>query len=76
MHILKLHLKLLSKEKVGSRYIRRYAAPRTPAQRLIDSTELNEAVKTHLTEKLTNTNPLNLKKFIDHHQQLVLSVLR
>jgi hypothetical protein len=69
-------LKLLSKEKVGSRYIRRYAAPRTPAQRLIDSSALNEAVKTHLTEKLTNVNPINLKKFIDHHQQLVLSVLR
>ena len=70
------NLKLLSKEKVGSRYIRRYAAPRTPAQRLIDSSALNEAVKTHLTEKLTNVNPINLKKFIDHHQQLVLSVLR
>lgn len=70
------NLKLLSKEKIGSRYVRRYAAPRTPAQRLIESTEINELLKTHLTEKLTNVNPINLKKFIDHHQHLVLSVLR
>jgi len=69
-------LKLLSKEKIGSRYVRHYGPPRTPAQRLIDSPALNEAVKNHLTEKLTNVNPVNLKKFIDHHQHLVLSALR
>lgn len=69
-------LKILSKEKVGSRYIRRYAPARTPAQRLIDSPHLNEAIKTHLTEKLTSTNPVSLKKYIDHHQRLILSSLR
>jgi len=69
-------LKLLSKEKIGSRYVRRYATPRTPAQRLIDSPEINEALKTHLTEKLTNISPVSQKKFIDYHQHLVLSNLR
>lgn len=68
--------KLRSKEKIGSRYIRHYEPPRTPAQRLIEAPEVNEALKTHLTEKLTNINPVNLKKYIDHHQRLVLSALR
>jgi hypothetical protein len=67
-------LKLRSKNKIGSRYSRRYLTPLTPAQRLIDSSEINEAIKTHLTEKMTNINPINMKKFIDHHQKLVLSV--
>lgn len=69
--------KLESKTKIGSRYVRRYEKePRTPAQRLIDSPSINEAVKTYLTEVLTNTDPIKLRKFIDHHQHIVLSKLR
>jgi hypothetical protein len=69
-------LKLKSKTKIGSRYLRRYESPRTPCQRLLDCPVLNEALKTHLTERKLNINPLHLKKFIDHHQRLVLSPLR
>ena len=69
--------KLESKTKEGSRYKRRYQkTPKTPAQRLIESEHTIEATKTHLIEKMTNINPIKLKKFIDHHQQLVLSQLR
>jgi len=69
--------KLLSKTKVGSRYIRRYEEkPRTPAQRLLEAPSTNEAIKTHLTEILINTNPIKLKRLIDHHQHIVLSDLR
>ena len=69
--------KLQSKTKIGSRYKRIYHnTPLSPAQRLIASDHVNEAIKTHLTEKMTNINPFALKKFIDHHQHLVLSSLR
>ena len=69
--------KLQSKTKIGSRYQRRYEKqPRSPAQRLIESDHINEAIKTHLTEQMTNINPIKLKKFIDHHQHKVLSALR
>jgi hypothetical protein len=69
--------KLESKTKQGSRYTRRYQKnPKSPAQRLIESEHTNEAIKTYLTEKITNINPIKLKKFIDHHQHLVLSKLR
>jgi hypothetical protein len=68
---------LLSKTKLGSRYLRRYEEkPKTPAQRLLEAPATNEAIKTHLTEILLNTNPLKLKGFIDHHQHVVLSALR
>jgi len=69
--------KLLSKTKVGSRYIRRYEGkPRTPAHRLLEAPSTNEAIKTHLTEILINANPIKLKRLIDHHQHIVLSALR
>jgi hypothetical protein len=69
--------KLESKTKEGSRYRRRYEkTPKTPAQRLIESEHINEAVKTHLTEKMTNINPIELKKFIYHHQDVVISQIR
>ena len=69
--------KLQSKAKRGSRYVRHYEKrPRSPAQRLIGSEHTNEAMKTHLTEQMTNINPIKLKTFIDHHQRQLLSVLR
>lgn len=70
------NLKLLSKTKIGSKYMRRYETPQTPVQRILNSPETNELIKTRLTEKLLNLNPLNLKKYIDYHQRLILSKLR
>ena len=69
--------KLESKTKIGSKYQRRYEKiPRSPAQRLIESEYTNQAAKTFLTEQMTNINPIKLKKFIDHQQHKVLSILR
>ena len=69
--------KLKSKAKTGSRYKRSYEKkPMSPAQRLIQSDQVDELTKTFLVEQMTNINPIALKKFIDHHQQIVLSKLR
>jgi hypothetical protein len=69
--------KLLIKEKIGSRYTRKYEKlPQTPYQRLMDSPHLLEHQKTHLTEVLCNLNPFSLKKLIDHNQQSILNRLR
>jgi hypothetical protein len=69
--------KLKSKTKVGSRYVRRYEKlPCTSAQRLLESPHVNEAMKTHLAEKLANTNPIKLKKSIDRRQDRILSHAR
>lgn len=69
--------KLLKKTKIGSRYIRTYEKiPQTPHQRLMDSPNLLEHQKNHLTEVFCNNNPFSLKKLIDHHQRIVLKPLR
>lgn len=69
--------KLESKTKIGSRYQRRYQkTPQSPAQRLIESEHIDQLTKTFLTEQMTSINPIHLKKFIDHQQHKVLSLLR
>jgi hypothetical protein len=69
-------LKLVDKKKIGSRYVRKYDAPRTPCQRLIDSPDIDEAKKIFLTTMKCNINPFALKRRIDHLQQQILSKLR
>jgi len=69
-------LKLAAKTKIGSHYAKTYDTPRTPHQRLMDSTDVNEAIKTHLTELACNLNPFSLKRQIDHHQRQILNTLR
>ena len=64
--------KLTSKVKVGSRYRKTYDTPQTPYQRLMASADVNEAVKTHLTEVACNLNPFALKKLIDAQQRRIL----
>jgi hypothetical protein len=69
-------MKLVGKEKIGSRYIRRYDAPRTPCQRLIDSPDTNQALKTTLTAMKCNLNPFSQKRLVDNLQRKILSKLR
>jgi hypothetical protein len=65
-------LKLVGKTKIGSRYRKTYDLPQTPYQRLMASPDVNEAMKTHLTEVLGNLNPFTLKKTIDAQQRRIL----
>jgi hypothetical protein len=69
-------MKLVSKEKEGSKYTRHYDTPTTPCQRLIDSPDIDQAKKTHLTALMCNTNPLALKRQIDNLQKEILTKLR
>lgn len=69
-------MKLLEKQKIGSRYVRKYDTPQTPGQRLIESPDIDEAKKTFLTELKCNVNPFNLKRQINHLQSQILAKLR
>lgn len=69
-------LKLIEKKKEGSRYIKSYDSPQTPYQRLMDSSDIPELVKTLLTEKFCNLNPFSLKRQIDYIQHKILEKLR
>jgi hypothetical protein len=69
-------MKLVKKTKIGSRYIKQYDQPKTPYQRLMESPDVLEPLKTHITELFCNHNPFNLRRFIDHQQAHILRQLR
>jgi hypothetical protein len=57
--------KLKSKEKLGSRYRRRYEKPQTPYQRLIDDGQLPPSSRHQLKTDHQALNPVQLKKNIE-----------
>lgn len=69
-------LKLTSKTKIGSRYVKTYDTPQTPHQRLMSSPDVNEGMKTFLTEVFCNLNPFALKRHIDYLQTKILKTVR
>lgn len=69
-------LKLVEKTKEGSRYMKKYDKPQTPYQRLMNSSDVTEPVKTSITETFCNLNPFKLKKAIDYQQHEILKFLR
>ena len=69
-------LKLVEKVKVGSRYIKRYDEPKTPYQRVMESPDVSEVMKTHLTEMVANINPFKLALRIETMRGDILSRLR
>jgi hypothetical protein len=68
--------KLVKKEKIGSRYRKFYDLPQTPYHRLMNSPDVLEPLKTHITELFCNHNPFDLRRYIDHQQDNILSRLR
>lgn len=57
--------KCLKKEKVGSRYIRRYDRAKTPYQRVLEHLIVDPFVKRRLQQRHDALNPLVLKREID-----------
>jgi hypothetical protein len=67
--------KLRSKEKLGSRYRRRYEKPRTPYQRLVGRAELSPQTRHHLKGRHQQLNPALLKKNIEQDLKLFFTAL-
>ena len=57
--------RLIGKERIGSRYRKRYDAPRTPYDRLLQGPGLSRAQKQALMEAKKQLNPLDLKRRIE-----------
>ncbi len=70
------NLKLVFKERRGSKYYKRYDKPTTPCERLLASPELTKPQKDHLRELRSTINPYTLRKFIDAKRQRIFSELR
>jgi hypothetical protein len=63
-------LKLQSRDKRGSRTIRRYEKPQTPYARLLASPSISLKIKTRLRTEHAQLNPFTLKKSIEEKLRL------
>ncbi len=57
--------KLVSKSRIGHRYRKKYDTPRTPAQRLLESDQVDEKAKKHIQALLKDFDCLTLKAEVD-----------
>jgi hypothetical protein len=57
--------KLVGKERLGAKIVKRYDDPRTPYQRLLASGSLSDASRAQLEKKYLATNPADLQRRID-----------
>jgi hypothetical protein len=67
--------KLKSKEKQGSRYVRRYETPSTPYQRLLQSPQLSPHARHQLKEEHQRLDPFQLKKEIEQNLKIFFTAL-
>jgi hypothetical protein len=54
-------VKLLSKERVASKTIKRYDKPKTPYQRILESPDVPKETKDQLTAQFNTLNPFELR---------------
>ena len=66
-------LKLISKEKINSKYRCRYEKPKTPYQRLLESSHISEEIKQQKMSLHKTLNPFELKIKIEEKVKVILS---
>lgn len=57
--------KLISKERIGSRYKKKYDKPKTPYQRLMESEHLSGIQKKRLRDGKEKLNPFELRRLVE-----------
>jgi len=67
-------VKLIAKERIGSKTIKRHDPPKTPYHRIIDSPHIQESVKLALSKQLENLNPFLLRKTMDKKMKKIFSI--
>jgi hypothetical protein len=66
--------KLKSKERIGSRIVKKYEPYRTPCERLLSSGILSEEKKESLEEIRLSLNPAELMREINRHQDRLMQI--
>jgi len=67
-------VKLIAKERIGSKTIKHHDLPKTPYQRIMDSPHVHESVKLSLSKQLENLNPFMLRKTMDKKLKIIFSI--
>jgi hypothetical protein len=68
-------VKLIAKERFGSKTIKRYDSPKTPYQRIMDSPHIKKSVKPSLSKQFENLNPFMLRKTMDKKLKIIFSII-
>lgn len=58
-------VKLLEKKRIASKIIKRYDTPKTPYQRVLESSDIPDSVKRYLKQQFSQMNPFTLRKAIE-----------
>ncbi len=66
-------MQLISKQKLGSKYKKKYNAPKTPCQRLLDSDKVSEEQKAKLRKLLNDSDPYTLKQNINKKMNIIFN---
>jgi hypothetical protein len=67
-------VKLIAKQRIASKTIKRYDSPKTPYQRVMESPYITEEVKHSLTDQLQKLNPFHLRKEIEKKLKKIFEV--
>jgi len=67
-------VKLIAKERIGSKTIKRHDSPKTPYQRIMESPHIRKSVKESLSKQLENLNPFLLRKTMDKKMNKIFSI--
>ena len=57
-------VKLIEKERIGSKTIKKHDQPKTPYQRIMESKYIDQSVKLAFSKQLENLNPFELNNLI------------
>jgi hypothetical protein len=69
-------MKLISKERLGSKYKKRYEAPKTPYERILDTDLIDNNTKEKLIAIHKTVNPFKLKKDIENKLTMIFHNVR
>jgi len=69
-------LKLKEKQRINSKYIKKYHPPATPCQRLLESDHVSIETKDQLITTFLNTNPFDLRKTIQAKLKMIFNALK
>jgi hypothetical protein len=69
-------VKLIAKNRIGSKTVKRHDPPKTPYQRIMESPHVQESVKHALTKQLEGLNPFLLKNAIDKKLNRIFTLNR
>ena len=67
-------VKLLDKQRIGSKTIKRYDVPKTPYQRVVESPHIPQKTKDAMTKYLETLNPFLLKKALQEKLKKIFSL--